>query len=68
MLLVSGQPAAGWAAEEPSDQDAPVVAVEAVEVQGKRIENIGDVKKELARRPGSNILIEEKQITETTAV
>lgn len=56
------------AADEPSDQEVPIVVVEPVEVQGKRIESIGDVKKELARRPGSNILIEEKQITETTTV
>ncbi len=57
-----------FAVEEPLEQDSPVVLVEPVEVQGKRIENIGDVKKELARRPGSNILIEEKQIAETTTV
>jgi iron complex outermembrane receptor protein len=39
-----------------------------VEVKGKRIENVEDVKQELARRPGSNILIEEKQITESRAL
>jgi len=62
------QPPAARAAEEPQEQEAPVVVVDAVEVKGKRIENVEDVKQELARRPGSNILIEEKQITETRAI
>ncbi|MGH7205784.1 MAG: TonB-dependent receptor family protein [Nitrospiraceae bacterium] len=58
-----------WAAE-PAEQDKePVVVVmEPVKVEGQRIENVEDVKKELARRPGSNILIEEKQITESRAL
>ena len=38
---------------------APVV------VEGKRIENVKDVKEELARRPSSVILIEEKEIRES---
>ncbi|ULA60085.1 MAG: hypothetical protein LZF60_210001 [Nitrospira sp.] len=62
------QPLAVLAAEEPQEQDAPVVVVDPVEVSGKRIENVEDVKRELARRPGSNILIEEKQITESRAI
>jgi hypothetical protein len=61
------QPLAVFAAEEPQEQEAPVVVVDPVEVRGKRIENVEDVKQELARRPGSNILIEEKQITESRA-
>ena len=68
VVLVGGlQTLNGWAADEPTDQDAPVVVVESVEIKGKRIENVEDVKQEFARRPGSNILIEEKQITETRA-
>lgn len=67
LLAVGLQPPGGWAAEEPTEEEVPVVAVEPVEVKGKRIENVEDVKQELARRPGSNILIEEKQITETRA-
>jgi len=44
-----------------------VLVMEPVKVEGKKIENVDDVKAELARRPGSNILIEEKQITESRA-
>jgi len=44
-----------------------VLVMEQVKVEGKKIENVDDVKAELARRPGSNILIEEKQITESRA-
>lgn len=68
VLLGSLRPPAARAGEAPPEQDAPVVAVEPVEVSGKRIENVQDVKQELARRPGSNILIEEKQITESRAI
>ncbi|MCS6319927.1 MAG: hypothetical protein H8K05_19595, partial [Nitrospira sp.] len=61
-LVLGGlQPSTVLAAEGTPDQEAPVVVVDAVEVSGKRIENVEDVKQELARRPGSNILIEEKQ-------
>ncbi|MBL8072701.1 MAG: hypothetical protein JNM35_16635, partial [Nitrospira sp.] len=57
MVLSGGmQPLAVFAAEEPQEQEAPVVVVDPVEVKGKRIENVEDVKQELARRPGSNIL------------
>ena len=52
----------------PKSEDMPVIDVGPVEVRGQRIENIQDIKKELARRPGSNILIEEKQITESRAL
>jgi iron complex outermembrane receptor protein len=44
-----------------------LVTAEPVQVKGQKIENVDDVKAELARRPGSNILIEEKQITESRA-
>lgn len=47
------------------DKEPVVVIMEPVKVEGQRIENVEDVKKEFARRPGSNILIEEKQITES---
>ncbi|MCS6264878.1 MAG: TonB-dependent receptor [Nitrospira sp.] len=67
-LIVGIEPSVAQATEEPSDQEAPVVVVDPVEVRGKRIENVEDVKQELARRPGSNILIEEKQITESRAI
>ncbi|GIW54831.1 MAG: hypothetical protein KatS3mg082_1235 [Nitrospiraceae bacterium] len=43
----------------------PDVVLEDVHVEGQKIEHIEDVKKEFARRPGSNILIEEKQIVES---
>lgn len=61
-----------WAQEPqsaPSDIGAEVV-VEArdVEVKGQKIENIQAIKKELERRPGSNILIEEQQIKESRMV
>ncbi len=46
------------------EQDV-VVSMEPVHVEGQRIENEEDVKKELARRPASNILIPEKQIVES---
>lgn len=53
----------------PTEQDKePVVILEPVRVEGQRIENIEDVKKDLARRPGSVILIEEKQITESRSL
>jgi iron complex outermembrane receptor protein len=55
-----------FGAEQPDDEH-PEIVMEAVSVEGKRIENIEDVKRDMARRPGSNILIEEKQITETRA-
>ena len=35
--------------------------MEPIQVEGKRIENIESVKKELDKRPGSSILIEERQ-------
>jgi iron complex outermembrane recepter protein len=51
------------------DSDAaPVVSMEAVTVEGQRIENIEDVKREFTKRPGSNILIEEKEIVESRAL
>ena len=68
VLAMGLQPPGGWAAEEPPDQEVPVVVVDPVEVKGKRIENIEDVKQGFARRPGSNILIEEKQVTESRAI
>jgi iron complex outermembrane receptor protein len=52
-------------AQEPPDE--AVISMEPVQVKGQKIENVEDVKENLARRPGSNILIEEKQITETRA-
>jgi iron complex outermembrane receptor protein len=53
-------------AQEPVGKEPEaVVAMESVQVEGQKIENVEDVKKELARRPGSNILIEEKQIVES---
>ncbi len=39
-----------------------------VTVEGKRIENIDIVKEEIARRPGSTVIIEEKQIKESRAL
>ncbi|MCC2640862.1 MAG: putative TonB-dependent receptor [Nitrospira sp.] len=68
-ILVAGiHTSDGWAEEQLSDEETPFVVVEPVEVKGKRIENVEDVKQQLARRPGSNIIIEEKQITETRAL
>jgi iron complex outermembrane receptor protein len=53
-------------AQEPvvSEPEA-VVAMESVKVEGQKIENEEDVKKEMARRPASNILISEKEIVES---
>ena len=41
---------------DPKGNDESVVSMEAVTVEGQRIENIEDVKKEFAKRPASNIL------------
>jgi iron complex outermembrane receptor protein len=57
-----------WAAEEAIGEEGDVLTVKEVRVEGQRIENVNDVKREFARRPGSNILIEEKQITESRAI
>lgn len=57
----------GISAQEPPPEEE-VLSLEPVQVKGQMIENIHDVKKELARRPGSNILIEEKDIKETRAL
>lgn len=58
-----------FGAEEPvAIEPEAVVAMEPVKVEGQRIENVEDVRKEFARRPGSNILIEEKQITESRSL
>ena len=48
---------------EESIETLPIVTVE-----GKRIENIDIVKEELARRPASSVIIEEKQIQESRAL
>jgi iron complex outermembrane recepter protein len=55
-----------FAADEPDEEG--VISMEPVQVRGQMIENIEDVKAQLARRPGSNILIEEKDIKETRAL
>jgi iron complex outermembrane receptor protein len=49
-------------------EEPPVIEMAPIQVEGKRIENVEAVKKEFARRPGSNILIEEKQIVESRAL
>ncbi len=46
----------------------PDVVLEDVHIQGQKIENVEDVRKEFTRRPGSTILIEEKQIVESRQV
>ncbi len=55
---------------EPSKEPAPteVEMLAPVLVEGKRIENIDVVKEELARRPGSVALIEEKEIRQSRGV
>lgn len=68
MSVIGTLPSEAWGAEEPAGQEAPELTMEAVKVEGQRIENVNDVKREFARRPGSNILIEEKQITESRAL
>lgn len=68
MTVIGTVPSEAWGAEEPAGQEAPELTMEAVKVEGQRIENVNDVKREFARRPGSNILIEEKQITESRAI
>ncbi len=49
-------------------EEPPAIEMDPIHVEGQRIENIESVKKEFARRPGSNILIEEKQIVESRAL
>jgi iron complex outermembrane receptor protein len=61
--MIAAQPHAASAADPPEEE--AVISVEPVQVKGQKIENIQDVKAQLARRPGSNILIEEKEITES---
>lgn len=46
----------------------PVETLPTVTVEGKRIEHIDIVKEEMARRPASTVLIEEKQIKESRAL
>lgn len=58
LLLV--QSALGMAAE--------IETLPTLTVEGKRIENIDIVKEEMARRPASTVLIEEKQIKESRAL
>lgn len=48
--------------------DDQIETLPMVTVEGKRIENIDIVKEEFARRPGSNVIIEEKQIKESRAL
>jgi iron complex outermembrane recepter protein len=66
--MIGTAPSEAWSAEKPAEQEAPELTMEAVKVEGQRIENVESVKKEFARRPGSNILIEEKQIVESRAL
>jgi iron complex outermembrane receptor protein len=68
MAVMGTVPSVTWGTEEPSGRGAPELMMEAVKVEGQRIENVESVKKEFARRPGSNILIEEKQIVESRAL
>ncbi|MEQ1844749.1 MAG: TonB-dependent receptor, partial [Nitrospira sp.] len=68
MSVIGTVPSETWGAEEPAGQEAPELTMEALKVEGQRIENVNDIKNEFARRPGSNILIEEKQITESRAL
>ena len=46
----------------------PVETLPIMTVEGKRIENIDIVKEEMARRPASTVLIEEKEIKESRAL
>lgn len=48
--------------------EEPVETLPMVTVEGKRIENIDIVKEELARRPASTALIEEREIKESRAL
>lgn len=58
-----------WAQEESDKKDdAAVIEMEPLQVEGKRIEHIDSVKKELAKRPASSILIEEKEIAQSRAL
>ncbi|MFO0766890.1 MAG: Plug domain-containing protein [Nitrospiraceae bacterium] len=67
-LVWGAGPAGALAQDAPPGGEVPVVEMETVKVEGQRIENIEDVKQEFARRPGSNILIQEKEITESRAL
>lgn len=65
LALVWIGPGVAGAQEPVLKEPESMVTMQAVKVEGQKIENVEDVKKELARRPGSNILIEEKQIVES---
>lgn len=63
----------GWSESKAQESVTPaeepaVLEMAPIQVEGQRIENVESVKKEMARRPGSNILIEEKQIVESRAM
>ncbi|MEO8046485.1 MAG: Plug domain-containing protein [Nitrospirota bacterium] len=68
MAVIGTVPSVTWGAEEPAGREATELTMKTVKVEGQRIENVNDVKKEFARRPGSNILIEEKQIVQSRAL
>lgn len=61
VVLLPGIPRLSFAEE-------PVETLPVVTVEGKKIENIDIVKEEIARRPASTVLIEEKQIKESRAL
>lgn len=48
-------------------EDSEVIEMEPIQVEGQRIENAETVKKQLAKRPASSILIEEKEIVQSRA-
>ena len=73
LAVVMGLMGLVWAptpvwADERAEGDTTVIEMAPIQVEGQRIENVESVKKEFAKRPGSNILIEEKQIVESRAL
>ena len=67
-LMLGGVKAPLTMAADKAEEEHPEIIMEPVAVEGKRIENIEDGKVALARRPGSNILIPEKEIVESRAL
>ena len=69
VVTAGGENGALWAESlSEGGDEAAAIEMAPIQVEGQRIENIDSVRKEFARRPGSNILIEEKQIVESRAM
>ena len=58
-----------WAQDSPEKKDdSAEIVMEPIQVEGKRIENVETVKREMAKRPASSILVPEKEIVQSRAL